>query len=139
MTRADIEKTIADEFYKLADLFNQLGAVDAAGPARPAGQVAAASAAPASTFSDGTPIDEAEQWEEFSAAPLPATAEPTGPQGFDAICPAHRKEYVEGRYGLFCTQSSDDPSPDWTNPKGYCRVTPKNAAKWLRQHAGVAA
>jgi len=125
-------RKISEGIWDLAAAIETGAPVSAPRPA-----AATPSAAQGGTFSDGTPIDEAEQWEEFAAAPLPAATEPDGPQGFDAICPAHRKEYKEGRYGLFCTQPSDDP--DWSNKRGYCTVTPKSAAAWLRKHAGVAA
>lgn len=52
-------------------------------------------------------------------------------------CPKHRKPYKDGRYGPFCTSTSDDPK--WSNDKGYCTITPKSAAAWLRQQAAVTA
>lgn len=132
-------KEAADHFYALADIFNELAGDSASASVSAAGPVAAPpSAAPASTFSDGLPVEEPpEDWQEFAPAPLPAAAPPAGPQGFDAICPAHRKEYKDGRYGPYCTATSDDPK--WSNARGYCTVTPKSAAAWLRQHAGAAA
>lgn len=47
-------------------------------------------------------------------------------------CPAHRKPWMDGRYGKFCPAASEDP--DWSNAKGYCSVTPRSAAAWLRKH-----
>ena len=65
-----------------------------------------------------------------------AIAEQT-PQGSAAVCPKHRTPYKDGTYGPFCTQMSDDPA--WANNKGYCRITPKNAAAYLRERASVTA
>jgi hypothetical protein len=79
-------------------------------------------AAPA-TFSDGTPVEEPEDWADADDEP----------QGSEAVCPSHRKPYLEGTYGPYCPSRSDDP--DWSNRRGYCRITPKNAAAWLREHA----
>lgn len=47
-------------------------------------------------------------------------------------CPAHRQPFKDGKFGPYCSGQSDDP--DWSNDKGYCRVTPRSAAAWLRQH-----
>lgn len=55
------------------------------------------------------------------------------PAGSAAVCPAHGIEYRKGRYGAYCPSTSEDPK--WSNDKGYCTVTPKSAAAWLRQHA----
>lgn len=55
------------------------------------------------------------------------------PSGSASVCPAHNIEYRKGRYGFYCPSTSDDPK--WSNEKGYCTVTPKSAAAWLRQHA----
>jgi len=55
------------------------------------------------------------------------------PSGSEAVCPAHGKPFVDGKYGLFCPSQSDDP--EWSNARGYCRITPKSAPVWLRQHA----
>ena len=140
MNRADTYKQIADYFTGLGTLFEVLAAESASVPvstARPEAVVGDA-AAPASTFSDGTPVDEPEQWEEFSPAPLPKAAEPATPQGSLEQCPKHRVPYADGRYGPYCKSTSDE-GPDWANAKGYCRITPKNAGAWLRQHAGAAA
>lgn len=53
-------------------------------------------------------------------------------------CPAHHKAWTDGNFGPYCTAPSEDPSPDWTNAKGYCRITPKNAGAWLRKHGRAA-
>lgn len=63
------------------------------------------------------------------AAPLP----PRKPQeSAFTECPAHRQPFKEGKFGLFCTGQSDDPN--WSNDRGYCKVTPRSAGAWLRQH-----
>jgi hypothetical protein len=59
-------------------------------------------------------------------------------QGSLAICPKHRKPFKEGRYGPFCTSTTDDPA--WgkeRDGKMWCRITPKNAAEWLRVTAAA--
>ena len=86
---------------------------------------------PAPSF-DELPPDEPD-WE-HKAGNLPTAVEP---QGSAAVCPKHRTPYKDGKYGLFCTQMSDDPA--WSNDKGYCRITPKNAAAYLRERASVTA
>jgi hypothetical protein len=57
------------------------------------------------------------------------------PEGSLVMCPKHRKPFVEGRYGPYCTSPSDDPA--WANSKGYCTITPKNVAKWLQMQAAA--
>jgi len=57
----------------------------------------------------------------------------TQPQGSLAVCPKHRVPYTDGTYGPYCQQTTDDPA--WGKQKGdrlWCRITPKNAAEWLR-------
>jgi hypothetical protein len=87
-------------------------------------------AATAATWADGTPIEEPEEWPDQEAAQ--SYVEPK-PAGSTAVCPAHNIEYRKGRYGPYCPSTSNDPK--WSNEKGYCTVTPKSAAAWLRQHA----
>lgn len=77
--------------------------------------------------------------------PLPAAASPSAPaarprqnnESAFTKCPAHDKPWTEGKFGQYCTSSSEDP--EWSNEKGYCRVTPRSAAAWLRQHPQVPA
>lgn len=137
MNRPDTLKQIADYFDGLATLFTQLAAESASVPvstARPEAVVGDA-AAPASTFSDGTPIDEPEEWTEFSPAPIATQAQELAEQGSLAQCPKHRREYKDGRYGPYCTAQSDDPA--WANKRGYCNISPKNAHVWLRHQAAA--
>ena len=54
-------------------------------------------------------------------------------EGHEAICPAHHKPFKEGKFGPFCPEAGSEPA--WTNSRGYCTVTPKNAAVYLRAHA----
>ena len=58
---------------------------------------------------------------------------PEPAEGSLSQCPKHHKPYLDGTYGLYCSSVSDDPA--WSNRKGYCRITPKNAAAWLRIQA----
>ena len=55
------------------------------------------------------------------------------PQGSLAVCPKHHVPFENGTYGPYCKQTTDDPA--WGKQKGdrlWCRITPKNAAEWLR-------
>ena len=54
-------------------------------------------------------------------------------EGHESVCPAHHKPYVEGQYGPYCPGKGIDPA--WTNKRGYCTLTPKNAAVYLQAHA----
>jgi len=66
----------------------------------------------------------------FTDTPV-ATSAPEKPHGSAAVCPAHGVEFVDGNFGLYCQQMSDDP--EWSNAKGFCRITPKNAAIYMRK------
>ena len=126
MNRQDLIKSIADAHYQLADLFTQLAADTPAGHAG-AGPVAAVSpaAAPADTF-EASPFD----------SDLPVMQPYAGDaEGSEAVCPKHKLPYSDGKYGPFCKSLSDDPA--WTNRKGYCTLTPKNAAQYLRIKAAA--
>jgi hypothetical protein len=48
-------------------------------------------------------------------------------------CPAHRQPFKSGQYGDYCS-AKGEPDGNWFNDKGYCRVTPKSAGAWLKQH-----
>lgn len=68
-----------------------------------------------------------------------APFQPVADEGSEAICPKHRKPYKDGRYGPFCTSTTDDPA--WgkeRDGKLWCRITPKSAAAWLRNQAAAA-
>ena len=58
---------------------------------------------------------------------------PDEPQGHLLVCPAHRQPFKEGKFGPYCPGKGIDPA--WTNSRGYCTVTPKNADVYLRAHA----
>ena len=52
-------------------------------------------------------------------------------------CPAHGTDLKASKHPggpAYCTSKSDDPDPNWTNDRGYCRVDARNAGAWLRQH-----
>lgn len=88
-----------------------------------------------------SPSSEAAAPEAGERALPPAPAAPRRQAPDDSAfteCPAHRIPFKDGRYGKFCSGQSDDPN--WANDKGYCRVTPRSAGAWLKQHPqGVAA
>ena len=78
-------------------------------------------------------IEQPVQEERLGATLTPAPAQP---EGHLAICPKHRVPFVDGQYGKFCKQATDDPA--WGKQKGdrlWCRITPENAAEWLRMQA----
>lgn len=67
------------------------------------------------------------------AAQPPRTVDSDLAAGALAICPKHRIPYTDGTYGLYCKSATDDPA--WGKQKGdrlWCRITPKNAAEYLR-------
>ena len=64
---------------------------------------------------------------------MPAKTYPQDDEGHEAICPAHHKPFKDGNYGPFCSELGAEPA--WTNKRGYCTLTPKNAAVYLRAHA----
>jgi hypothetical protein len=83
------------------------------------------------------------------APPAPVTAQEPSPfidlpdevfaakerfeEGHLSLCPKHHIPYTKGQYGEFCKSTTDDPA--WGKAKGdklWCRITPANAAEWLR-------
>jgi hypothetical protein len=105
MSRADMLKEAADHFYALADLFQQL-----------ASDTATASVSAARP-----------------AAATPAAAPATQSEGHLEVCPKHHVPFTAGQYGPYCKQATDDPA--WGKQKGdrlWCRITPANAAEYLR-------
>jgi hypothetical protein len=56
-------------------------------------------------------------------------------EGSLAVCPKHHKPFSPGNYGPYCKSTTDDPA--WANKKGYCTITPKNAAVYLRTQAAA--
>lgn len=116
---AAILKKLGDAHYQAADELLQVATEQP-------GVVAVPSATPAD--SDDLP--------EFPPMTNTLPARPaalTGDQGSLAMCPKHRKPYIEGNFGPYCPSTTDDPA--WANKKGYCRISPKNAAQWLRMQA----
>lgn len=51
-------------------------------------------------------------------------------------CPAHRKPFTKGKFGDYCQSASEEDG--WSNPKGFCTVTPRSAGAWLKQHPRAA-
>jgi len=47
--------------------------------------------------------------------------------------------YTDGRYGPYCTRQTDDPAWAKVKPDGkmFCKITPKNAAEYLRIRAAA--
>jgi hypothetical protein len=79
------------------------------------------------------PVDDLPSIPEPVAVPQPSLSDESVdflPEGSLEVCPKHKTPYKDGRYGPFCTNVSDDPA--WSNSKGYCTITPKNAAQYLR-------
>jgi hypothetical protein len=73
---------------------------------------------------------------EAGVPPAPASAPlPKRPPQESAFteCPAHKQAFVEGKFGLYCT-GKGEPDGNWINERGYCKVTPKSAGAWLKQH-----
>lgn len=126
---ADIYKQIADEHYKLADLYSQLASETATTPTP---------ASSATTFSDGVPVEEPPTLEYMPDEAYP-TPETIRDQGSEAVCPKHRVPYSNGRYGPFCSKQTDDEAWGKRKPDGkmFCRITPSNAADYLRVRAAA--
>jgi hypothetical protein len=118
-TQAAIRK-IAEGLYELADALFAEEAV--AGVSAP---VSAPHSAESSPFVDIP--------DEVFAQSQTVSSGGSSPQGALSMCPKHHVPYAAGTYGPFCKQATDDPA--WGKQKGdqlWCRITPKNAAEWLR-------
>ena len=87
---------------------------------------------------DELPPDEGDQWAEFAAEKSAVHSQAPAPEGSAAVCPKHRVPYSDGKFGPYCRMQSTDQD-GWVNSKGYCRITPKNAAAYLRERASVTA
>lgn len=131
--------TISVAFGELAEaLIEQPGSVAESPPkaSSPLAATPAGSPVPADTFSDGTPIEEPFKEELEPIAPvLAATGGVEVGEGSLVTCPKHHVLYRDGKYGKYCPSTSDDPA--WSNPKGFCKITPKNAAEYLRIKAAA--
>jgi hypothetical protein len=115
-TQAAIRK-IAEGLYELADALFAEEAVASVTNA-PQAPVAAQEASPFVDLPDEVFVNRIEAQE---------------PQGSLEVCPKHHVAYTDGQYGKYCQQPTDDPA--WGKQKGdrlWCRITPKNAAEWLR-------
>lgn len=115
-TKAAMNK-IAEGIYELADAMFQ----DAVGAPQTAQEPSPFVDLPDEVFAQSTPNTV------IFDPPAPK------PQGSLTICPSHKAEYRAGKYGFYCPALSDDPA--WANKKGYCTITPDNAAQWLRINA----
>ena len=121
----NLAEAYANAGKALLDLADALSASEPGGPTRPQD-------APGAPSLDELPADttwvETDDWDDATREAV--TARPHGSAG---VCPAHDIEYRKGRYGLYCPSASSDP--EWSNDRGYCRITPKNAAAYLREKA----
>lgn len=74
-----------------------------------------------------------------SAAPPPRSSAPAAPTGQKYTrCPSHGKDFIPSKnpeWAAYCPSQSDDPA--WTNKKGYCKITDRNAAEWVAIHGHV--
>jgi hypothetical protein len=118
---AAILKKLGDAHYQAADELLAIAGESASGPERPASAGAAAPpvAAPA-TIPPSCDELPPEEWAD---------------EGSEAICPAHHKPFVDGKFGPYCPGKGIDPA--WTNKRGYCTVNPKNVATYLRVKAAA--
>lgn len=121
-------KAIADALRQLADAIEQPGPSGV--PSRPVAP--ALSTYEPSPFEDDLPAMDAPRV--ATPAPAPPARLPARAPAESAFtkCPAHDREWVDGKFGPYCTAQSEDPN--WSNDKGYCRVTPRSAGAWLKQH-----
>jgi hypothetical protein len=114
--------TISMGFAEAAEALNDSAVAAPAGPAA----VSSPPTAPASSP---------------SRAPQPSLVDEStdfAPQGSLEVCPKHHVAYTPGNYGPYCKQQTDDPA--WGKQKGdamWCRITPKNAAEYLRIKAAA--
>jgi hypothetical protein len=113
---AEILKRLGDAHYQAADELIAL-AGDQPVTAAPSG---------------GVPTPVSDDLPEFPPLEVETRPEPVE-QGGLAMCPKHKKPYIDGTYGPYCPSTTDDPA--WANKKGYCRITPKNVATYLRMQA----
>ena len=115
----DLATAYANAGKALLDLADALTAAEAPVP----GQVTA--------FADGVPVEEPPtSWVAEDDYPEPVLTKNVGSA---AVCPSHNIAYLKGRYGPYCPSTSQEPN--FHNDKGYCTITPKNAAAWMRQRA----
>lgn len=115
---ADILKRLGDAHYQAADELLALAGNDSAVPVSP----------PRPAAADSLP-----------AAPARPPQESDFAEGSQSICPIHKTEMKAKPWDptLFgCTKQGADPA--WTNPKGYCTITSKNVAEYLRNRAAAA-
>ena len=123
MTARDAWGQVAHNLRILADSID--AAIEPAAP--PAVQDRGALPRPAAAEA-GTPLP--------ASAPLPPKRTAPDTSAFTK-CPAHGKDWVDGKFGPYCTGKEPEGAPHdggWYNDRGYCRVTPKSAGAWLKQH-----
>ena len=127
-TLAKAYRAIGQGYYEAADVLLEAAGAPAADDIRPLPKPTP-SAGPLPTISHSTGPN-------VAMPEFPPMAEVSGPQGSLEQCPKHRIPYTPGTYGPYCKEVTNDPA--WGKQKGdrlWCRITPKNAAEWLHQHA----
>jgi hypothetical protein len=118
--------TIALGLGELAEALNESPVPVSAGDA---GRVAVPPSAPA-------PFEESPFLpDEFPQPSLADESVEFADQGSEAVCPAHHKPFIDGKFGKYCPGKGIDPA--WTNKRGYCTVNPGNVATYLRVKAAA--
>ena len=126
---------ISKAYEKIAEGYAELALAFAESTSGEAGAGASAPSAPA-------PVQDLQPLPDAAGAHPPAPAATRLParkpqESAFTKCPAHDRPWTEGKFGPYCTSSSEDP--EWSNDKGYCRITPRSAGAWQRQHQRVPA
>jgi hypothetical protein len=122
-------RRIAEGLYMYADaLFESAPVRPESGAAGVDSPAAVPSAAPAFEESPFLP-------DEFPQPSLADESVEFAEQGSEAMCPAHHKPFIDGKFGPYCPGKGIDPA--WTNKRGYCTVNPKNVATYLRVKAAA--
>jgi hypothetical protein len=139
---ADALNTIAVAFGELAEAINE------SGPVRPESGAAGIAASPAAghpaapfeaspfAVESTTPVEYIKTSETMQSQPtLADESVEFADQGSEAMCPAHHKPFIDGKFGKYCPGKGIDPA--WTNKRGYCTVNPGNVATYLRIKAAA--
>jgi hypothetical protein len=147
MTAIDHNR-VARAYELISEGFAELGLAHQAMATEPAPAVSGRGSSPAAAApapADSAPsldVLPAEEQDFLAAiADLPSDVIVTqdraaDPQGSAAVCPSHRLPYRSGRNNTkYCPAKSDEDG--WHNDKGYCSITPRSAAAWLRKRAAA--
>jgi hypothetical protein len=126
---AEALNTIAVAFGELAEAINE------SGPVRPETEAAGAVSPPAMPPAAPAFEDSPFLPDEFPQPSLADESVEFADQGSEAVCPAHHKPFIDGKFGKYCPGKGIDPA--WTNKRGYCTVNPGNVATYLRVKAAA--